>query len=203
MTKEATMRHKSISIILACLLVAGIAATVSAVDTSPYLVSNWYIDAYENDEYMAFFIANPTPIPLVVYAAFYTTTGAFSTCVYNVLQGNDTWSFATGDIAAISPENGWYEGTVKFFAFPQTTSKFDPNAVIGGFKQYVDCDMTEYNESGVWYANVSEANMKAVTLNSSTIGEFQAILGKNCSPLGSTYIAPQDYCSQLPLPNPA
>jgi hypothetical protein len=204
--KERTMRHRYTILALAIILVAGFAAHSGAVDTSPYLVSNWYTDTSEFDEYTSFFIINPTPIPLVVYAAFYTASGVFSGCVYSTIDGNDAWFLSTREIPATGPtDSGWVNGTAKFFAFPRVIGaapKFDPNAVIGGIKQSVDCDWMydEYYAEWGWVARVSEANMKAVTISSSTIGEFQEVLRRSCAPLGSVYITPQAYCDLLPKP---
>jgi len=203
------------------LLVAGVAASVAAQDTSPYLVSDWYTDTRELDEYVSWFVVNPTPVRLAVYAAFYNYTGSFSGCVYSLIDGNDTWWLTTRSLPFPVGENPY--GTAKFFAFPalpNTAPKFDPNAVIGGFKQTVDCDyiltnaytetipfsstvilVKEYD----WIAKVSEANMKAVTINSATIGEFQALLARRagCVLMPGTpneYISPRDYCATLPPP---
>jgi len=208
------MRHRYTILALALILVAGFAASSAAVDTSPYLVSNWYTDTWEHDEYTSFFIINPMPIPIVVYAAFYSASGVFSGCVYSMIDGNDTWWLATREVPQVAHGvPGPYslvEGTVKFFAFPivrDTAPKFDPNAVIGGIKQSVDCDWMydDYESSWYWVAKVSEANIKAVTINSSTIGEFTEILGRRatCQRFPGTqneYMAPQKYCNQLRRP---
>ena len=61
------MRHRWTMLALAMLLVAGLAASAAAQDTSPYLVSDWYTDTYELDEYVSWFVVNPTPVRLAVY----------------------------------------------------------------------------------------------------------------------------------------
>jgi hypothetical protein len=204
------MRQKTLRLILACLLVAGFAVTASALDTSPYLASDFYTDTYELDAYTSFFIVNPTPVPLRVLAAFYNEDGVFSTCVSNMLTGNTTWNVDVRNIPV--PDYG----TAKFFAFPANTMKFDPNAVIGGFKQEIDCDyvmtgaytytdgplITETVQVGYeysWIDRVREANIKAVTINSATIGEFADILKRVCPQYNGSYIRPKDYCEALPL----
>jgi hypothetical protein len=222
------MRQKSLCMILACLLVAGFAIAASATDTSPYLVSDFYTDTLELDAYTSFFIVNPTPIELTVFAAFYDSDGVFSTCRYYNLDGNETWNVDIRNLPV--PETGTAKFfafplptaklglSPKFFAFPVSTLKFDPNAVIGGFKQEIDCDyvmtgafteiigtgpitstvnlVTEYN----WVDRVREVNIKAVTINSSTTGEFADILKRPCTYYTGEYIRPRDYCATLPKP---
>jgi hypothetical protein len=136
------------------------AATAGAQDTSPYLAGFW------SEDYHWFRIVNPTTKPLTVYAILYNIYYG----LYQGIQchrtgllpnGTESWefmSFAKGEF-----------GTAKFFAFPLGTRKFDPNAVIGGFqrKRYEDV----FNQRGYWL----ESNLKAVTINSYTIGEFSMI----------------------------
>jgi hypothetical protein len=201
------MRQNTLCVAFACFLVAGFAVTASAVDTSPYLASDFYTQTHSFDEYTSFFIVNPTHVPLKVLAAFYAASGIFSACVSAVLEGNETWQVSVRDI-----EVPMY-GAAKFFAFPASTMKFDPNAVIGGFKQEIDCEyvMTDaYTQTGPsgdelisqynWVDRVREVNIKAVTINSSTIGEFADILKKACPPYQGSYIRPRAYCEALPVP---
>lgn len=187
------MRQKTLCTVFVCLLVAGFCVTALAVDTSPYLMSDFYtVTGTTNASYTSFFIMNPTPIELTVLAAFYNEDGVFSSCVSAVLGGNETWQVSLRGIDV--PLNG----AAKFFAFPAGTRKFDPNVVIGGIKRETDCDWSYGDGAWVWF--VREANMKAVTINSSTIGEFTNILKKVCPQYQGTYTMPQTYCEALPPP---
>jgi hypothetical protein len=210
--KERTMRHRCTILALALVLVAGFAGHSGAVDTSPYLVSDWFTDTTNLDSYSSWFIINPTPVDMVVVAAFYSTAGVFSDCVRSgILSGNDTWWLSMPNLRMPLPEaDNPLLGVVKFFAFPVVRGqppRFDPNAVIGGIKQEVDCDLN--TDRGMWVAHVREVNLKAVTINSSTIGEFQAIMGRfgTCQLFPGTQNeyrdrGPQQYCNALPLPPP-
>jgi hypothetical protein len=177
-----------------------------AQDTSPYLAGFW------SESSNSFQIVNPTTKPLTVYAIFYNAYGG----PYSGTECHKQYLPANGRVSIQSKGTKDYEfGAAKFFAFPAGTKKFDPNAVIGGFKQEIDCDyvMTgAYTQTGPsgdeliftysWIDRVREANIKAVTINSSTIGEFTDILKKVCPQYNGSYIRPKDYCEALPLPEP-
>jgi hypothetical protein len=135
--------------VLCLVLAAGLA---SAQDTSPYLVGAW------NEGINWVTIINPTTKPLTVYAVVYSE-GQPVLCRRVDIPPNGL----VGDYAG---DEGWF-GTMKFFAFPQGTMKFDPNAVIGGFQG------KDWWQPYGWTS--SEANLKAVTINSYTIREFSMI----------------------------
>jgi hypothetical protein len=105
---------------------------------------------------------NPTTKQLDVVALVfgYEGAGALLGCTSCIINANGVWKFY-GDAARSASDYG----TVKFFAYPAGTRKFDPNTVIGGFQQNIFEDVN--GRTGV-----TESNLKAVTINSNTIGEF-------------------------------
>jgi hypothetical protein len=133
-----------------CLVLA--AGFTSAQDTSPYLAGAW------NEERNWVTIINPTTKPLTVYAVLYSD-GVPVLCQRADIRPNGLIGGYAGLPDAF--------GTMKFFAFPQGTMKFDPNAVIGGFQ-----GKDWWHPFGLVS---SEANLKAVTINSYTIREFSMI----------------------------
>jgi hypothetical protein len=154
--------------LMAVLALSLSAASSGAWDTSSYLAGTFTGCDIGN----AYFVVNPTTRPLRVYGAGFDYQGSFEACYWTVIPGNGTFYFPAGSCATGQLGNS----TMKFFAFPADTLKFDPNAVIGGFQQKFD---TKYRNNA---CQVTEANLKAVVINSSTIGEFEMIKQKNCLP---------------------
>jgi hypothetical protein len=107
--------------VLCFILAAGVA---SSQDTSPYLLG--VFNEYDN----VVTIANPTTKWLTVYDIIYWG-GNPVVCRQRDIPSNGLVSDYDGESNAF--------GMMKFFAFPQGTRKFDPNAVIGGSKQEVSC----------------------------------------------------------------
>jgi hypothetical protein len=126
-----------------------------AQDTSPYLVGAW------NGDWNSFTIINPTTKWLTVYAIAYSEGVPVSCGVTDIAPNG------LAEASAMIPLFTDSYGTVKFFAYPQGTRKFDPNAVIGGFQ------LKDWEDPYDWQS--SEANLKAVTINSYTIREFSMI----------------------------
>jgi hypothetical protein len=106
-----------------------------AWDTSPYLLGTWAPETSPHPT--SYFIGNPTTKPLDVYALFHGRTGiqgGAQACYKYTIPANGTW-YLTDPSGAWDSTGG--PGTAKFFAFPQGTTTFDPNAVIGGFQQEI------------------------------------------------------------------
>jgi hypothetical protein len=142
------------SITVLCLVLA--AGMASAQDTSPYLAGAW------NGDFYGISIINPTTKWLDVYAVAYSE-GSPVFCGMMPIAPNGTLSEG-----GFIPNGYDVEfGTIKFFAFPQGTMKFDPNAIIGGFQYKSWWDVIDG-------PNV-ESNLKAVTINNYTIREFSMI----------------------------
>jgi len=149
-------------------LLAG-AGQVSALDTSPYLVG--FTENYVQDSGDPYWnhwqIVNPTTKLLDVWVVWYRPWEP-SPCawMFQVPANGTTWLM----VAAMVDLSEGYQA-LKFFAFPAGSRKFDPNAVIGGFQRKSHLGTVEPAN----FNFMSEANLKAVTINSSTIGEFSAI----------------------------
>jgi hypothetical protein len=155
------------------------ASTAGAQDTSPYLAGTWLETANVTPTVRTtHFIVNPTTKQLDVYAVVfgYEGAGALLSCTRCTINGNGLWKFY-GDAARTNESTNEDSGVVKFFAFPRNSRKFDPNAVIGGFQQNIFEDVN--GRTGL-----TESNLKAVTINSNTIGEFSMIplKCKTCEP---------------------
>jgi hypothetical protein len=170
-----TMKHRALFLAFLVGTVVLFATMASAQDTSPYLAGTWMeTSGVTPTVHTQHFIINPTTKQLDVYAVVfgYEGAGALLGCTVCTVNGNGVLTFY-GDAARSNNDNG----TVKFFAFPAGTRKFDPNAVIGGFQQNI------FEDDGT-RTGMTEANLKAVTINSSTIGEFALIpvLCKSCIP---------------------
>jgi len=184
--------HRSILFITVAILAVLVMLPpgAGAFDTSPYLAGTWGSGLstimIQNSGPptplvvfpINYFIGNPTTKALDVFAAFYTSQGVFTECVYTTLQPNGSWYLYDGAIRGASSLD--FPGTVKFFAFPTGTKKFDPNAVIGGFQQEL-LPAIYFGYSYVPGCQVVEANLKAVTINSSTIGEFTQVPWAKCN----------------------
>jgi hypothetical protein len=156
------MRIMKCCLALAVLGLCLFGGMAQAQDTSPFLAGFWSEDSNN------FIILNPTTKPLTVYAIFCSGTSSKKECNKRLLPPNGRWSVDPGN-----DEVGQY-GTAKFFAFPQGTKKFDPNAVIGGFQQ------KKYEAPGSHYR--SESNLKAVTINTYTLREFSMIPPEDTDP---------------------
>jgi len=141
---------------LCFVLAAGVAP---AQDTSPYLVGAW------NESNTWVTVMNPTTKWLTVYAIAYNEGIPFF-CAWQDIPPN---GLGGGGLPTVFLQGGGEGnfGTVKFFAFPRGTRTFDPNAVIGGFQSKSWEDPYDWADS--------EANLKAVTINSYTIREFSMI----------------------------
>jgi len=152
-----------LAVLLGFCLSTGIAA---ASDTSPYLVGVWMeSETVTLTLHTYHFIVNPTMKDLSVFAVYHGDAGSgdYRGCIRFDLASNSVCK-VWPDIIQGSADSG----TAKFFAFPADTRKFDPNAVIGGFQRIVD-------ETNPGPKRWTESNLKAVTINSSTIGEFNMI----------------------------
>jgi hypothetical protein len=170
-------KHMAVLSLMVALVLSLPAVPAGAWDTSPYLVGTLDGDFYGN----GYFIINPTTQQLRVYGAgFYD--GTMGPCAWTTIPPNGTFYVAV--------QGGPFVGAVmKFFAFP-LSGKFDPNAVIGGFQQKFSTDY--WNDT----CQVTEANLKAVTVNSYTIGEFDMIKQAECLPYDPNQV------QQLPQPWP-
>jgi hypothetical protein len=130
------MRHRVFFLaFLVAVAVTLFAATAGAQDTSPYLAGTWMetsgVTPTVRTEH---FIVNPTTKQLDVVALVfgYEGAGALLGCTSCIINANGVWKFYGGAARSASDY-----GTVKFFAYPAGTRKFDPNAVIGGFQQNI------------------------------------------------------------------
>jgi hypothetical protein len=167
--------------------------------TSPYLVGNWEMNRRLEDclpQGNALFCAdpidswmqtqlkviNPTTTKLDVYIVLLDRKGVVMNdentntpmCYVLPLDANETWNscwpHSIPDGPAILPPAldstagpNWF-GTIKVFAFPYVANrslKMDPNAVVAGYEQ-----------KSVFSQINSESDLKAVVINSRTIGEF-------------------------------
>jgi hypothetical protein len=137
---------------LAALCLVIMAGFAPALDTSPYLLGSY-------NELTEVTIINPTTKWLTVYAIAYSGGGPVA-CWQDDIPPN-------GVVIGGGKATGGF-GTLKIFAFPQGTRKFDPNAVIGGYQaKWLSADAR------------SEAGLKGVTINSYTIQEFSGIPSYN------------------------
>jgi hypothetical protein len=166
-------------LLLTLAVIAGftlLAPGAGAWDTSPYLTGT--VPSHSHPT--SYFIGNPMTKDLRVYAVFYDWAGDFThVCYYRDVRPTSMWHL--WDQA--NEWSSWGPGTVKFFAFPAGTAKLDPNAVIGGFQQEAIPPVLQLADpSEVTHCTVTEANLKAVTINSYTIGEFGQIPFTDCSP---------------------
>jgi hypothetical protein len=168
--------------ILGTLLVLFSTSPALSQDTSPYLLGTWESGVYTittpitttYQDSTDWQIANPTTKPLNVYAVFSSANGQFLTCTATTIPPNGVALFSTWGWN----DNPYAVGTVKFFAFPVQTRKFDPNAVIGGFQGKTHVTRVFLTETTA----IAKANLKAVTINSSTIGEFSTKIPFNNCP---------------------
>jgi hypothetical protein len=154
-----------LGVLLVCLLSVGV-PQAGAVDTSPYIVGDYaFEDTAAYSETTTFGIVNPTKTTLNVYAGFFDSGGNFMGCMVNTVAPNGLWYITDYRLPGS-------RGTAKFLAFPAGQRKFDPNAVIGGLQVKYRTKQAPLRKDE-WFA-AAEYNMKAVTINSSTIGEFSA-----------------------------
>jgi hypothetical protein len=182
------MRRTILTFMAVAVLTCTMGTMAAAWDTSPYLVGKWEFGTYVATDLFTEFlktefeIINPTTRILNVYAVFRweMVVGGPPVpigCYIMTLFPNAVWELS---IPVIGPEQApppWPPrtyGSVKFFAFPAGTTKFDPNAVIGGFqkKQLFKFEASLLGLPEYTDLSISEANLKAVIINSSTIGEF-------------------------------
>jgi hypothetical protein len=164
--RRETMKKQRLLVALAAAVAMLLSVSIAgALDTSPYLVGTWedttVIDVNSYD------VLNPTTKTLDVYILMLSSDATtLVDCAKFPIAAN-----ASQRIYAFSTGTPPY-GALKFFAFPQGSRKFDPNAVIGGF-QRKGLMKTSYLFN-------TEANLKAVTINSYTIGEFTQIPWADC-----------------------
>jgi hypothetical protein len=190
------MRHwKSVTAVIFMAMILATAASVAAQDTSPYLAGTWESGSYSDTipytksiwVETGFEIVNPGTRTLDVYAVYYNSAGAYipTTCRHVELPSNGVWRTAFPSKGLPEQYAAYGVGTVKFFAFPKPSHQFDPNTVIGGFERkyysltewsvYVDTEFVALE----WHTH-SQANLKAVVINGSTIGEFGTIPWNDC-----------------------
>jgi hypothetical protein len=145
-------------------LVAG-AGPLWALDTSPYLIGflEHTAEDLEGPYYNEYEIVNPTTKPLDIWMVWYRSGGPPCSSMGR-LPPNAMTNWGVG-----MRHREEYDA-VKFFAFPAGTRKFDPNAVIYGYQR-----RSAENAFCSDVCFLSEANLTAVTINSSTIGEFAEI----------------------------
>jgi hypothetical protein len=166
-----------------------------ASDTSPYLIGawedNWSSLLCESTTIVGppsggnsrlpgpgciwtdFIIVNPTPTPVLIFAAFFENDGTYIGCTRNTINANAKWYIQGGileNLVGLGGENN-YMGTAKFFAFPVPTPPatvprtYNASMVIGGFQ--------------VKYFSLlsrTESNLNGVAINSITSWEFNNIL---------------------------
>jgi hypothetical protein len=185
------MKRTMFVALAAVVLVAGLSVLpVRGQDTSPYLMGAWESGAFTGTVYQGpqtsitytvnvvtgFQVTNPTTKPLSVYAVFWNDTGVV-TCTTATIAANGNWSFEMpgepDNLLLFGQKGKRTIGTAKFFAFPAGTTKLDPNAVIGGF-QFKYHHIRNVLVGPPW-TTYSRSNLKAVVVNSSTIGEFTRI----------------------------
>jgi hypothetical protein len=165
--RRRVMKHRTLFLALFIIFAMTVVASMAgAQDTSPYLVGTWMeTSGVTPTVSTTHFIINPTTKQLDVYAVVfgYEGAGALLGCKVCTANANSVLRFSE-KVARSASDNG----TVKFFAFPKGTRKLDPNAVIGGFQQNIFEDVN--GKTGM-----TESNLKAVTINSNTTGEFTII----------------------------
>jgi hypothetical protein len=166
------------ALLAAVLALCCLASPSFSQDTSPYLLGTWEAGVYTTtgvitityQDITDWQIANPTTRDLDVYAVFSLANGQFLSCTATSIPPN-----GVGVLTAWWNDEPYAVGTVKFFAFPKDSKKFDPNAVIGGFQgktHQIQGLLIQPQPIGAAGATVSKVNLKAVTINSNTIGEF-------------------------------
>jgi hypothetical protein len=182
-----TMKQLSLLIALAALLALCVAASPAfSQDTSPYLLGIWEAGVYTTttpitttyQDITDWQIANPTTKELDVYAVFSSANGQFLACTATSIPPN-----GVGSLATWWNDDPYAVGTVKFFAFPRNSRKFDPNAVIGGFQGKTHQPKALLIQPVFLLggnATITKANLKAVTINSYTVGEFTTKIPTNC-----------------------
>jgi hypothetical protein len=200
--------HKSILFIAVAVMAVLVMQppAAGAQDTSPYLAGTWGSAIFGQTPFgppINYFIGNPSTKALDVYAAFYTYDGVFTECVTTTLQPNGSWYLFDEGIRG---KYSYLPGTVKFFAFPAGTRKLDPNAIIGGFQQELLPNIFVIGPPPYTYGcQVLEVNLKAVTINSSTTGEFTKVPWAQCNqwqnPAPPGY-PPGIFCNGLIEPTP-
>ena len=186
------MKQCMLLIALAVALGIGIAPLPAvSQDTSPYLLGAWETGVYTTTEVYSntgifttttvyganteWQIANPTTKGLDVFAVFYYANGSPFTCTATHIDPNGVgwlqtwWGY----------EDPYAIGTVKFFSFLCGKRTFDPNAIIGGFQGKAH-HIQIVNDGPMPYTTYSKANLKAVTINSYTTGEFTRIPFNQC-----------------------
>jgi hypothetical protein len=164
-----------------------LASPALSQDTSPYLLGIWEAGVYTSttpitmtyQDITDWQIANPTTKELDVYAVFSSANGQLVTCTATTIPPN-----GVGSLATWWNDTPYAVGTAKFFAFPQGSKKFDPNVVIGGFQGKTHMTTVLLMET----TTIAKANLKAVTINSSTIGEFSTKIPFGACPWGLGWI---------------
>ncbi len=153
-------------------LVAGLALLMTASvalagDTGPYLIGAWEDDG--ETIYTDFIIVNPTTLQLDVYAAFFDNDGFFlpGRCFKKTLNPNAKW-YIPGAALGLSGFDS--VGTAKFIAMAKGKRAYDTYAVVGGYQNRWIFEMTS-----------SQSDLKGVTINTYTLGEFNNILSKPCT----------------------
>jgi hypothetical protein len=160
-------RQRLLITFAAMIAVLASVSMAGALDTSPYLAGTWEDTA--TITYTYYQIVNPTTKPLDVWVFMYSSDNSYLDCAKVPIAANGSATLTASWKGALVPY-----GAVKFFAFPQGSKKFDPNAVIGGFQRK--------GSGASWniYLFATEANLKAVTINSYTIGEFAQVQSAVC-----------------------
>jgi hypothetical protein len=179
--KGGVTMHRYFAIFSIMIALTGFAVIPAATawDTSPYVAGTWMIG------WTNYLLVNPTTKPVDVYAVFFKYDGNSQNVCYRYrLNANATWYLM--DLYEEWKGNDSDKfGAAKFFAFPSNTTKFDPNAVIGGFQQvnsgaYVELGAPDQTFRTAWPCQTVETNLKAVTINSITLREFSEIPFGDC-----------------------
>jgi len=193
------MRKKILFSLFVGLALLFCSSMVKASDTSPYLIGTWEFAVACNAPtgpgslwytlVTDFSIVSPTPVPLLVFAAFFSNDGQYLRCFRNTFNANGEWNLR---LSSLPPDQiQWLysmnscqpgsaplsesRGTVKFFAFPlpnppETIPRtYNADMLIGGFQQ-------KWMIPSARIFSRSEAALNAVEINSITSWEFTNIL---------------------------
>jgi len=161
-----------------------------ASDTSPYLIGAWQDTCGQLPDGNSpdgenppgscvrtdFIIVNPTPTPVLIFAAFFENDGTYIGCTRNTINANAKWYIPGGFLEekfGLGDENN-FMGTAKFFAFPVPTPPatvprtYNASMVIGGFQVKFSLPRLRLTRT--------ESNLMGVAMNSITSWEFNNIL---------------------------
>jgi hypothetical protein len=183
---DEEVKMKMLSAVVGLLMIIGYGSLAAAADSGPYLVGHWKLDDRFSDfhnpsspimtENTEFVFLNPTPLTLTLEYAFFDSQGTFCGCDRDTLKPNGRVRYTMlGELQGgqfsrtlcpgTNAANPQTDGVMKTTVFTSATG----NTVTIG-----DAVQAGY-QIDLFGGTRTEADLKAVVLNQSTMSEIGSI----------------------------